>query len=161
MKKSVIALLIAPLLFGAAYNAAAKENTDRNMAQTSIQAAPAENCQAAPQEHAGITKAIDYYIQAGKKGDSRIAQKGFAPAATMSWAENKTLKTVPIKELYAYFDQQPRSASGQITACSIAGNIAMARVESAFDGVQFTDMFTLVKEGENWKIVSKVYHLKK
>ncbi|MCM1513128.1 MAG: nuclear transport factor 2 family protein [Oxalobacter formigenes] len=160
MKKSVIALLIAPLLLGAAHNAAAKENTDNSMAQTPIQAAPDENCQAAPQERAGIARAIDYYIQAGKKGDSRIAQKGFAPAAAMSWAENKTLKTVPIKELYAWFDQQPRSAFGEITACSIAGNIAMARVESAFDGVQFTDMFTLVKEGENWKIVSKVYHLK-
>ncbi|MCM1129981.1 MAG: nuclear transport factor 2 family protein [Alistipes senegalensis] len=157
MKKSVIALLIAPLLLGAAYNAAAKENTDNNTAQATL----AESCQATPQEHAGITKAIDYYIQAGKKGDSRIAQKGFAPAATMSWAENNTVKTVPIKTLYAYFDEKPRTASGAITACSIAGNIAMARVESAFDGIQFTDMFTLVKEGENWKIVSKVYHLKK
>lgn len=161
MKKTLIALLIAPVIIGSACCAAEKQKTENTTAPVQMQEKPAESCKATPQERAGITKAIAYYIQAGRKGDSRIAQKGFAPAATMSWAENNALKTVPIKALYTYFDEKPRSASCEIAACSIAGDIAMARVESVFDGARFTDMFTLVKDGEDWKIVSKVYHLKK
>lgn len=161
MKKTLIALLIASATIASTCHAAEKQEKNNTPAPVQMQEKPTESCQATPQERAGITKAIAYYIQAGRKGDSRIAQKGFSPAATMSWAENNTLKTVPIKALYAYFDEKPRSASCEIAACSIAGDIAMARVESAFDDARFTDMFTLVKDGENWKIVSKIYHLKK
>lgn len=161
MKKTLIALLIAPVIIGSACCAAETQKADNTAAPVQMQEKPTENCHATPQERAGITKALAYYIQAGRKGDSRIAQKGFAPSATMSWTENNALKTVPIKALYAYFDEKPRAASCEIAACSVAGNITMARVESAFDDARFTDMFTLVKDGENWKIVSKIYHLKK
>lgn len=36
----------------------------------------------------------------------------------------------------------------------------MVRIESKFGEAQFSDMFTLVKDGADWKIVSKVYHAK-
>ncbi len=110
-------------------------------------------------EREGILKAIGAYIQAAQDG-SETAKKGFAPLATMSWNEAGSLKTVPIKALYDYFDEKKRPASGEIVACSVAGDVAMVRLESDFDGARFTDMFTLVKDGDAWKIVSKVYHVK-
>ncbi len=120
-----------------------------------------EACNATPQEKAGIEKALNYYIEAGEKGDSSIAKKGFAPTATMSWNENGEMKSVPIQALYDYFDEKPRKSAGDISACSIAGDVAIVRLESSSGDAKFTDMFTLVKDGDDWKIVSKVYHVKK
>lgn len=111
-----------------------------------------------------ITKAIDYYIEGGRKGSSEIARKGFAETATMSWYENGKLQSVPIQELYDLYDnsQNPQEdVSYEMTLCNVAGDIAVVRIESQFGKKRYTDMFTLVKDGSAWKIVSKIYHLKK
>lgn len=114
-----------------------------------------------PEELAGIEKALNYYIEAAVKGDSKIAMQGFAPAATMSYAEGCSLVTVPIQALYNYYDQTgPHNATYEISACSVAGDVAMVRIESKFGESEFSDMFTLVKDSSDWKIVSKVYHVK-
>lgn len=119
------------------------------------------NIQATPEEVAGIEKALGYYVDAAVKGDSKIATQGFAPAASMSYAEADTLVTVPIQALYDYYDQTgPHSASYEISSCSVADDVAMVRIESKFGESEFSDMFTLVKDGTDWKIVSKVYHVK-
>ena len=118
-------------------------------------------CQATPDEIAGIKKALGYYTEAAVKGDSKIAMQGFAPAATMSYAEGDSLVTVPIQALYDYYDQTgPHNATYKIAGCSVAGGVAMVRIESKFGENEFTDMFTLVKDGSDWKIVSKVYQVK-
>lgn len=112
-------------------------------------------------EKAGIVKAIAGYIEAGRKGDSKIAKESFADAATMSWRENGKLQVVPIEELYKFFDKGAGPASCELTVCCVANDVAIAQIESQFGDARFTDMFTLVKDGEQWKIVSKVYNLKK
>lgn len=114
-----------------------------------------------PEERMGIEKALNYYTEAAVKGDSKVAMQGFAPAATMSYAEGDSLVTVPIQALYDYYDQTgPHNATYEISACSVAGDVAMVRIESKFGESEFSDMFTLVKDGSDWKIVSKVYHVK-
>lgn len=114
-----------------------------------------------PEERSGIEKALNFYIEAAVKGDSKIAMQGFAPGATMSYSECDTLVTVPIQTLYDYYDQTgPHSASYDLSACSVAGDVAMVRIESRFGDTEFSDMFTLVKDGSSWKIVSKVYQVK-
>lgn len=119
------------------------------------------SCQASPDEVDGIKKALGYYTDAAVKGDSKIAMRGFAPHATMSYVESDSLVTVPIRALYEYYDQTgPHNATYEIAGCSVAENVAMVRVESKFGENEFTDMFTLVKDGTDWKIVSKVYHAK-
>lgn len=118
-------------------------------------------CQATPDEIAGIKKALGYYTEAAVKGDSKIAMQVFAPAATMSYADADSLVTVPIQALYDYYDQTgPHSATYEIADWSVAGNVAMVRIESKFGENEFTDMFTLIKDGSDWKIVSKVYQTK-
>ena len=87
--------------------------------------------------------------------------KAFAPYATMSYVDSDSLVTVPIQALYDYYDETgPHSATYEIVDWSVAGDVAMVRIESDFGENAFTDMFTLVKEGADWKIVSKVYQTK-
>ena len=79
----------------------------------------------------------------------------------MSYAEGDSLVTVPIQALYDYYDQTgPQGVTYEIANCSVAGGVAMVRIESKFGETEFTDMFTLVKDGSDWKIVSKVYQTK-
>ena len=98
----------------------------------------------------GIVAAVDLYIEGGRKGDSKITRKAFAPNATMSWAEKGKSVTVPIQALYDYVDK-----SGAQTATT-----AIVSVDTQFGDAKYTDMFSLVRNGDEWKIVAKVYHVK-
>lgn len=114
-----------------------------------------------PQELSGIKNALDAYIDAAIKGDSNIAKPVFAETATISYNENGSLVSGPIQALFDYYDQTgPHHAEYEITAAQVAENVAVVSIDSKFGDVRFDDMFTLVKDGDNWKIVSKVYHIK-
>ena len=109
----------------------------------------------------GITKVLNLYTEAAVKGDSKIAQPAFAPKATMSYTEKGKLVTVPISELFAYYDKTgPHQATYKIETVKMASDVAVVSIDSKFGDTSFDDMFTLVKDGDDWKIVSKVYHIK-
>ncbi|TCN58860.1 hypothetical protein D0809_10960 [Flavobacterium circumlabens] len=113
------------------------------------------------EEKEGVIRAIDFYVEGGRKADGKITAKAFADTATMSWTENGVLKSVPIKVLYDGFDSsEPMEAHYELTYLNVEKNVAIARIESQFGTNKFADMFTLVKDGEQWKIVSKVYQSK-
>lgn len=105
-----------------------------------------------------IRKPLDLYVQAAIEGDSNVAFPAFAKNATISHVENDSLICLPIQTLFDYYDSTGKqSASYIISECNIAGNIAMVRIESQFGEAKFTDMFALVKDGDSWKIVSKIF----
>lgn len=116
-----------------------------------------------PADKAAITHAIDCYIEAGRKGDSSIARKAFTPNATMSWYENGKMQSVPIQALYDFYDN-PDIPKGDVTyemsLCNVADDVAVVRIESQFGTARYSDMFSLVKDADSWKIVSKIYHQK-
>lgn len=110
----------------------------------------------------GILKAIDLYVEAGKKGDGNIAKPAFASTATMSWSENGALKSVPIQALFDGFSAaEPMEANYKLTTLDVEGDVAIVRIESQFGADQYADMFTLVKDRSDWKIISKIYQIKK
>lgn len=118
-------------------------------------------CNATADEIAGIRKVLDLYCEASLKGDSNLAEPAFAPTATMSYADEGQLVSVPIKALFDYYDQTgPQPASYEITSCNVATDVAIVSIDSKFGETSFADMFTLVKDGNDWKIISKVYHVK-
>lgn len=162
MKKSFIAVMVATLAaLSSCCGNSEKCDNGRAGGVCDTVCENISNCQATPDEIDGIKKALGYYTEAAVKGDSKIAMCGFAPHATMSYVESDSLVTVPIRALYEYYDQTgPHNATYEIVGCSVAENVAMVRIESKFGETEFTDMFTLVKDSADWKIVSKVYHAK-
>lgn len=119
------------------------------------------NCQSNP-EMAGIIKTIEYYVEGGRKGNSKITAKAFTDNATMAWSENGQIKTVPIKILYDIVDKGGAStAIYKLLDCNIDESVAIVKIQSQFGSQEYIDMFTLVKGTDNWKIVSKIYQLKK
>ena len=135
-----------------------KENIDNN---SEINNTMNNKFNATPTEEAGIRKALDAYIEAAVKGDSNIAKPVFSDLATISYSENDSLVSSPIQALFDYYDHTgPHNAEYKITTLEVAGNVAIVRIDSKFGDVSFDDMFSLVKDGNDWKIVSKVYNVK-
>lgn len=118
------------------------------------------NIKTTNEQKAGILRAIDLYMDAGRQGDSKIAKQAFAATATVSWSENGVLKSEPVQLLYDFFDKGALEVSYELASMDVAEDVAIVRIESQFGAAQFADMFTLVKAGHEWKIVSKVYHAK-
>lgn len=105
-----------------------------------------------------ILKPIDLYVEAGRKGDGNIAKPAFASTATMSWSEAGALKSVPIQALFDGFSAaEPMEANYKLTTLDAEGDVAIVRIESQFGPNRYADMFTLVKDGNDWKIISKIY----
>lgn len=157
MRKTLFSIAAAAMLaFASCGNKNDSHNNDNvNMETTN------SSINATPQELAGIQKALDAYIEAAVKGDSKLARQAFAETATISHVENDSLMSGPIQELYDYYDHTgPHHAEYEITAAQIAENVAIVSIDSKFGDTSFDDMFTLVKDGNDWKIVSKVFHVR-
>lgn len=109
-----------------------------------------------------IVATVKLYIAAGEKGDSKIAKQAFAPGATMSWSENGTVKSVPIQELYDYFDKSgPQTVTYEnLNVTALSPTTATVSVDTCFGTAKFKDMFALVRSGDKWQIVAKMYHVK-
>lgn len=136
-------------------------NSDKTMTTNDNKCDNTKCCNATTDEIAGIRKVLDLYCEASLKGDSNLAEPAFAPTATMSYADEGQLVSVPIKALFDYYDQTgPQPASYEITSCNVATDVAIVSIDSKFGETSFADMFTLVKDGNDWKIISKVYHVK-
>lgn len=113
------------------------------------------------EEMAALMRPVELYIESGRKGSSEDARNAFAPLATMSHIEGDSLITLPIQALYDYYEQTGKQeCSYELAACSVAGDVAMVRIESEFGDARFTDIFSLLKQGEEWKIVSKIFTVK-
>ena len=141
---------------------ACKSNKTGNEENNPIMAETMNNkINATTQDEAGIRKALNAYIEAALKGDSKIAKPVFGELATISYSENDSMVSAPIQALFDYYDQTgPHHAEYEITSLEVAGNVAVIRIDSKFGDVSFDDMFALVKDGNEWKIVSKVYNVK-
>lgn len=157
MKKLFLALAAVALLgLSACHNESSTPQSNSESMETNLTA-----INATPDQLAGIKKSLDAYIEAAVKGASEIAKPVFAETATISYNENDSLVSQPIQALFDYYDQTgPHHAEYEITAAQVAGNVAVVSIDSKFGDVSFDDMFTLVKDGDDWKIVSKVFHVK-
>jgi len=108
-----------------------------------------------------VKKALNNYLEAGKKGDSKILRPSAYKDAIMYSAPDGKVEGGSINALFDYLDANPAAPEleADITAVDIAGDIAYAKVESNnWHGARYTDMFLLVKDGDQWKILTKVFH---
>ena len=114
------------------------------------------------EEYEEIAIVMQVYLDAAEKGDGAICKDVFHPAATMFGLKGGELVITPIAGLFDRITQIGASPQirGQITSIDVSGSIATARVESDnWADTRYTDMFTLLKTGQGWKIMNKVFHI--
>jgi hypothetical protein len=109
-----------------------------------------------------IQQSLQCYLDGAQAGDSSLMKPAFHEGATMFGFIGEDLVAGAIENLYQWNDQNgpAKDISSVITNIDIEGSIATARVESDnWTGYKFTDFFTLLKVGGEWKIINKVFHL--
>ena len=77
----------------------------------------------------------------------------------MSYNENGKLVTVPIQTLFSIMDSiGPEQVSYTLKNITLSPTVATVAIESSSSKIwKFNDMFTLVKDEHDWKIIRKVY----
>ena len=117
-------------------------------------------------EHDAVLAAMQKYIDGCRKGSSALMRPAFHPAASCFGYAGGDLVT-EAEFLFDWIDKngpapdiEPRFAS-----IDILNSIAVVRLEvenwsgkQAGAGVRMSDLFTLLKTPEGWRIIQKAFH---
>ena len=110
-----------------------------------------------------IREAIAFYAEGMQSGNVQTLTRGFHDQAILCGYLGDDLIAGPISELYDWVAANPApAATGALFSCEtlgveVTGRVATAKVrESDAHGVVI-DHFHLLKVGERWSIVSKLW----
>ncbi len=112
-------------------------------------------------DYQAVKETLNKYLEAGKQGKSEIMKPAFHKDAIMYTSADGNVSGGAIQGLFDYIDNNPAAPEikAEITSIEIAGNIAYAQVESDnWHGERFSDMFLLLKDNGDWKIITKVFY---
>lgn len=112
-------------------------------------------------DYQAVKETLNKYLEAGKQGKSEIMKPAFHKDAIMYTSADGNVSGGAIQDLFDYIDNNPAAPEikAEITSIEIAGNIAYAQVESDnWHGERFSDMFLLLKDNGDWKIITKVFY---
>lgn len=109
-----------------------------------------------------IKNTIQHYIDGAKSGKGNDMKPAFHEDATIFGYIGKDLFSGPIQKLYDWNDENgpANEVTFHFKTIDVVGSVAtVCLVSKNWTGNNFTDFFTLLKFGNNWKIINKVFHL--
>ncbi len=112
-------------------------------------------------EHDAIAKAVQHYIDGAKSGKGDDMKPAFHKDATIFGYAGADLFAGPIQLLFDWNDENGPATGLQarIARIDVADTVATVRLElDDWTGNRFTDLFTLLKVDDEWKIMNKVFH---
>src|SRR5580698_997285 len=113
-----------------------------------------------PPTDPGPRSAIELYFEAHALGDSNYIRHAFTSDARIAFVEKGQLKQWTREEFAARFhgpaDDEYRRVR-RVESLDVSGNAASAVVTLEYPQVLFRDHLSLVKIGDQWKIVSKAF----
>lgn len=157
--KVIASALVAVLFLLGAKQSMAKDTKDQNLTQQ--RSTKVETTETNLKDYQAVRENLNLYIEAGKQAKSSIMKNAFHSQAVMYGHIDGKLVGGPIQNLFDIIDNGPaaKNLKAEITKIEVVGKIAQAQVESRdWNGADYTDMFQLVKDGTEWKILVKEYH---
>jgi hypothetical protein len=112
-------------------------------------------------DYDAIIEAIEAYIDGAKTGRGADMQPAFHEDAIIFGFADGSKFAGPIKTLFDSVDQEPPATGlkARFARIDIVGTIAQVRLElDDWNGVRYTDLFTLLKDQGSWKIMTKAFH---
>lgn len=105
---------------------------------------------------------LENYIKAHATGDGEYARKAFHTEGNMIFVREGKYVSRSFAEYIAGFNGKPAADEDKrkrsIESIDVAGNAAMARIVLDYPTVRFVDYMTLLKIGDEWKIVNKSFY---
>ena len=111
-----------------------------------------------PADEQGIRGAIAHYAEGMRTHNADALKRAFHDQAILCGYLGDDLIAGPIAMLYAYVSENPAPAehSCDILNIAVTGRVATATVRELYHDMS-TDHFHLVKAGDQWSIVSKLW----
>jgi len=109
-----------------------------------------------------ITKVVQHYIDGARSGKGNDMKPAFHEEATIFGYVGEDLFAGPIKRLFDWNEENGPATNlkAEITNIDIIDTVASVRLElDDWTGSRYTDLFTLLKVGGDWKIMNKVFHV--
>ena len=113
-----------------------------------------------------ICAAAEAYFDALHTGDADRLRDLFVPEANLYAASDGELKVMPVADYLALVAgrdspaSQAHPRSGHVVSIDMSGpNSAVAKVNVAVPPTRFVDLLSFLRVDEQWRIVSKVYHV--
>jgi hypothetical protein len=110
----------------------------------------------------GVQTAIEHYLRGHSTGDGANHRMAFHPDARLFWIRDGQVATRTSEEYAAGSRGTPAPDEEQrkrkIDFIDISGDAAIAKVTLDYPDVTFTDYMSLLKIGDEWKIVNKTFH---
>jgi hypothetical protein len=117
-------------------------------------------------EYDEIVKTMQQYIDGGKAGNSQLMRPAFHPDASFFGYAGEQL-AVGTPFLFDWIDKNGPAPNIQprFVSVDILESIAVVRLEvdgwsgaQAGSGVRMSDVFTLLRTPQGWKIIQKAFH---
>jgi hypothetical protein len=118
-------------------------------------------------DQVAITQTLQFYIDGSRKGSGQVMQSSFHPEAKLVGYVGSHLLFTPIQVLFDWIDENGPAPDIQpeLASIEVLDSIAVVRLEirewsgkNAGSGVHMSDLFTLIKTEEGWKISQKSFH---
>ena len=113
-----------------------------------------------------IENIINLYIESMNKSDADIVKDAFHSNAKVTGYLHGELLQLSTEEFARFVSsQQPspiengKNIEFDILSMDIEGSIAYVKIRDKYLGITFLDILSLLKEGDNWSIYNKLFHV--
>lgn len=112
---------------------------------------------------AEVESAVWTYLNALHGGDVEGLARVFAPASALYASTDGAATALAIDQWLDLVRNRKSArdsgyeARNQVHSIEVFGDVAVARVSSAFPPKQFTDFLSFVRTSDGWRIVAKTY----
>ena len=104
---------------------------------------------------------LDLYLQGQATGNGDFMRQAFHPDAKLFWMEDGELAQRPSPEFADLFTgrvaQDEADRKRRVVSVDISGDVAIAKIELDYPRVFITDYMTLIRVGDEWKIINKSF----
>ena len=115
-------------------------------------------------EETGVRACIEHYFRGHATGNGEHYRRAFHPDAKLFFMRDGQMTQWTLDEFVGRASGRPAPDEAQrqrrIESIDITGNAAVAKIVLDYPQVTFTDYMSLLKVGDEWKIVNKTFHTK-
>lgn len=110
-------------------------------------------------DESGIRETVDHYVQGMRTADTAVLKEAFHDLAILCGYLGDDLIAAPIQGLYDWVESNsaPARFSCSVLDIEITGRVATAKVRETDSHGTVIDHFHLLKVGDRWRIVSKLW----
>ena len=113
-------------------------------------------------ETEAIRRAVQYYIDGHATGERPVMEQAFHASARLQSVREGDVRVLPIEQYLGGMRGQPADDESErkrkIVSIDYHGTAGVAKVVLDYPTVTFTDYMHVLKIGDEWKIVNKIYH---